>query len=124
MSLETKIVTVNIRNPLILASGVMGTSHSTLKRIYDGGVGAVVTKSIGLNSRKGNPNPSIFALNEIRSVINSVGLANPGFKSFREDIEILVKNQIPTVVSIFGENENEFGEIVNGLKDLPVLAFE
>ena len=124
MSLETKIDSINLRNPLILASGVMGTSYSTLKRIYEGGVGAIVTKSIGINSRKGNSNPSIFALNEIRSVINSVGLANPGFKSFREDIGILLKNQVPTIVSIFGENENEFVTVLNGLKDLPVLAFE
>ncbi len=124
MSLITKIGSIDIRNPLILASGVMGTSYSTLQRIYNGGVGAVVTKSIGLNSRKGNPNPSVFALNEIRSAINSVGLANPGYQVFREDVEILVKNHVPTIVSIFGENENEFSEILNGLKDFPVLAFE
>ncbi|MFW9852589.1 MAG: dihydroorotate dehydrogenase [Candidatus Thorarchaeota archaeon] len=124
MPLHTKIGSINIRNPLILASGVMGTSYSTLQRIYDGGVGAVITKSIGISSREGNPNPSVFALNEIRSVINSVGLANPGYQVFRKDIEILVKNQVPTVVSIFGENENEFLSVLNGLKDLPVLAFE
>ncbi len=51
-------------------------------------------------------------------------MANPGYQVFREDIEILVKNQVPSVVSIFGENENEFSNILNGLKDLPVLAFE
>jgi dihydroorotate dehydrogenase (NAD+) catalytic subunit len=124
MSLITKIGSIDIRNPLILASGVMGTSYSTLQRIYNGGVGAVVTKSIGLSSRKGNPNPSVFALNEIRSAINSVGLANPGYQVFREDIEKLVTNNVPTVVSIFGENENEFSDILNGLQDFPVLAFE
>ena len=124
MSLETKIGSISIRNPLILASGIMGTSYSILQRIYNGGVGAVVTKSIGISSRKGNPNPSVFVLNEIRSAINSIGLANPGYQVFKEDIEILIKNQVPTAVSIFGENENEFSEILKGLKDLPVLAFE
>ncbi len=124
MSLATKIGSVTIRNPMILASGVLGTTYSTLNRMYEAGLGAVITKSIGAKSRAGNPNPSVFALNEIRSVINSVGLANPGYQIFREDIEILMKNSIPTIVSIFGENKEEFKEVLEGLKDLSVLAFE
>ncbi|MCE7747597.1 MAG: dihydroorotate dehydrogenase [Candidatus Heimdallarchaeota archaeon] len=124
MSLATKIGNITIRNPMILASGVLGTTYSTLNRMYEAGLGAVITKSIGAKSRSGNPNPSVFALNEIRSVINSVGLANPGYQIFREDIEILMKNSTPTIVSIFGENKEEFKEVLEGLKDLPVLAFE
>ncbi|MHA1224972.1 MAG: dihydroorotate dehydrogenase, partial [Candidatus Heimdallarchaeaceae archaeon] len=124
MSLETEIGKISIRNPLILASGVLGVSYSTLRRVYTGGLGAVVTKSIGTKSRKGNPNPSVFALDNIRSVINSVGLANPGYQAYRQDIEVLVKNQVPVIVSIFGETKEEFSEVLNGLKDLPILAFE
>jgi dihydroorotate dehydrogenase (NAD+) catalytic subunit len=124
MELETVVGTIKLRNPLILSSGILGTSYSTLQRIYDAGLGAVVTKSIGPRARKGNPNPSIFALQEIKSVINSVGLANPGYKIFREDIEKLMEKQVPTIVSIFGETEQEFVEVLNGLKDLDVLAFE
>ncbi|MCE7739141.1 MAG: dihydroorotate dehydrogenase [Candidatus Heimdallarchaeota archaeon] len=124
MSLATKIGNITIRNPIILASGVLGTTYSTLNRMYEAGLGAVITKSISSKSRAGNPNPSVFALNDIRSVISSVGLANPGYQIFREDIEILMKNSTPTIVSIFGENKEEFIEVLDGLKDLPVLAFE
>lgn len=124
MSLETKIGSINIRNPLILASGIMGISYSTLQRIYNAGVGAVVSRSITLNNRKGNPNPSVFALNDIRSVVHSVGFANPGYQAFRKDLEKLVENEVPSIVSIVGENEDEFCIILNGLKDLPILAFE
>ena len=124
MSLATSVGAIKLRNPLILSSGILGTSYSTLQRMYDGGLGAVVSKSIGPRPRSGNQNPSIFAIQEIRSVINSVGLANPGYKVFREDIEKLIEKQTPTIVSIFGENEAEFNEVLNGLKDLPILAFE
>lgn len=124
MELETTVGSIKLRNPLILSSGILGTSYSTLQRIYEAGMGAVVTKSIGPRARKGNPNPSIFALQEIKSVINSVGLANPGYKVFREDIEKLIEKKIPTIVSIFGENEREFVEVLEGLKDLQILAFE
>ncbi|MHA1465784.1 MAG: dihydroorotate dehydrogenase [Candidatus Heimdallarchaeaceae archaeon] len=124
MSFETSIGSIKIRNPLMLASGVFGASYSTLQRTYEAGLGAVITKSIGPRSRSGNPNPSVFALQEIRSLINSVGLANPGYQSFRHDIEQLVKNNIPTIVSIFGENQTEFSEVLDGLKDLNILGFE
>ncbi|NPD89248.1 MAG: dihydroorotate dehydrogenase [Asgard group archaeon] len=124
MELETTVGSIKLRNPLILSSGILGTSYSTLQRIYEAGMGAVVTKSIGPRARKGNPNPSIFALQEIKSVINSVGLANPGYKVFREDIEKLIENKIPTIASVFGENETEFVEVLEGLKDLHILAFE
>lgn len=124
MSLETAVGNLKLRNPLILASGVLGTSFSTLKRVYEAGIGAVVTKSIGPRSRSGNPNPSVFGLHEIRSLINSVGLANPGYKVFREDLDILIEENVQTIVSIFGENKSEFLEVLNGLKDLPIQAFE
>ena len=124
MEMETIVGSIKLRNPLILSSGILGTSYSTLQRIYNAGMGAVVTKSIGPRPRKGNLNPSIFALQEIKSVINSVGLANPGYKVFREDIEILLKNKIPTITSIFGETEQEFVEVLSGLNDLAVSAFE
>ena len=124
MELETTVGSIKLRNPLILSSGILGTSYSTLQRIYEAGMGAVVTKSIGPRARKGNPNPSIFALQEIRSVINSVGLANPGYKTFKEDLEKLIENRIPTITSIFGETESEFAEVIEGLKDLQILSFE
>lgn len=124
MSFETSIGSIEIRNPLILASGVLGTTYSTLQRAYETGLGAVITKSIGPRARSGNPNPSVFALHEIRSLINSVGLANPGYQTFRHDIEQLAKSEIPTIVSIFGENQTEFSEVLDGLKDLKILGFE
>ncbi|MHA1302773.1 MAG: dihydroorotate dehydrogenase [Candidatus Heimdallarchaeaceae archaeon] len=124
MRLETLIDDIHLRNPLILASGVLGTSYSSLERLYKGGLGAVVTKSIGPKPRDGNPNPSVFFLSEINSAVNSVGLANPGYKAYKEEIEILVKNSIPTIVSIFGGNVAEFIEVLEGLDDISFLGFE
>jgi len=124
MNLETKIGKITLRNPLILASGVLGSSYSSLNRIYNSGFGAVITKSIGIDEREGNPNPSVFFLHEIKSAINSVGLANPGYKLYREELKILIEKEVPTIVSIFGGNIDEFSEVLEGLDDLPFLCFE
>ena len=124
MSMETKVGSIKLRNPLILSSGILGASYSSLQRIYEAGLGAVVTKSIGIKPRSGNPNPSIFALQEIRSVISSVGLANPGYLAFRDDVKTAAEKKVPTVVSIFGKTIEEFEEVLENLKDLSLLAFE
>ncbi len=124
MSLGTIVGNIKLRNPLILASGVLGSSYSVLQRIYEAGIGAVVTKSVGPVSREGNPNPSVFALKDINGAINSIGLANPGYKHFREEIKILLENNVKTIVSIFGGDVEEFSEVLVGLSDLPITAFE
>ena len=124
MSFKTKVCSIELENPLILASGVQGTSYSTLQRMYEAGLGAVVTRSIGIKPRSGNPNPSIFALQDIRSVISSVGLANPGYSIYKDDIIKAINNKVPTIVSIFGKTIEEFEEVFEGLKDIPPLAFE
>jgi dihydroorotate dehydrogenase (NAD+) catalytic subunit len=124
MDLSSHIGSITLRNPLILASGVLGTSYSTLMRSYKAGLGAVTTKSIGPRPRIGNPNPSIFALQEIRSVINSVGLANPGYQHLKEDLKLLTNEQIPVIASVFGASSDEIIEVVKGLNNIEILGFE
>ncbi len=124
MNIKTSVGKINLRNPLILSSGIMGTSYSSLIRLYRGGLGAVVTKSIGVSPREGNPNPSVFYLPSINSAINSVGLANPGYKEYRKELQILSEQKIPTIVSIFGGNISEFSEVLEGLDLESFLAFE
>lgn len=124
MKFKTKVGSIELRNPLILSSGVLGSSYSSLEKMYNDGMGAVITKSIGPRSREGNPNPSVFALSNIRSMVNSVGLANPGYKEYSHDLEKLMKKNVPTIVSIFGSNLEEFSEVLEGMKNMPTLGFE
>ena len=109
--LEANIGSIILRNPLILASGILGSSYSTLNRIYHEGFGAVVTKSVGLKPRDGYSNPSVFFLPEIQSVINAIGLANPGYEKFGVDLKNIDKNT-KYVISIFGPSPEEFHQII------------
>ncbi|MHA1831329.1 MAG: hypothetical protein ACTSWR_07360, partial [Candidatus Helarchaeota archaeon] len=69
--LITKIGNIKLRNPLILAAGILGISPFLLKRVYLAGAGAVVSKSIGLEPNIGNSNPVIVGTD--CGVINSMG---------------------------------------------------
>jgi dihydroorotate dehydrogenase (NAD+) catalytic subunit len=111
--LTCKLLHLQMRNPLVLASGVIGTSASILARAGKAGAGAVTSKSCGPVPRAGHPNP--ITLDWGYGVINAVGLTNPGAK---EELEVLKKAKpllhalgIPLVASIFAGTVDQFGEV-------------
>ena len=102
------IAGLNLRNPVIVASGILGLSQNIFNRLYNIGAGAIVSKSISLAPREGYRNPTIVNLNGM-SYINAVGLANPGAESFSKEIS---KNNGPLLVSLVGSEKSEFSILV------------
>ena len=119
-ALPIKIAGIEIKNPIIVASGFLGLSQDIFNRLYELGAGAIVSKSISLSPREGYRNPTIVPLKG-NSYINAVGLANPGLEFFLKEI---LHNKIPLFVSIVGSNIEDFAELVNKLKKLNILGFE
>jgi dihydroorotate dehydrogenase (NAD+) catalytic subunit len=111
--LSIKIGPLQLQNPLVLASGVMGTSASLLYRVAQSGAGAVTAKSCGPEPRAGHPNPVMVEW--AGGLLNAIGLTNPGA---REEVALLkaAKNQLePTgaalFASIFAGTAEEFGQV-------------
>ncbi len=98
--LATEIAGLKLRNPTMLASGFLGVSGETLKRVVEAGAGAVVTKSSSLKPRDGNPGPTIVQVPG--GLLNAIGLANPGISMMRDEISEAKKSGAPIIVSIFG----------------------
>jgi dihydroorotate dehydrogenase (NAD+) catalytic subunit len=105
--LKTRIGTLKLENPTILAAGVLGTTASSLRRVMRNGAGAVVTKSVGLYPREGHRGPVLVEIEG--GYINAMGLPNPGLE-FIEELETLrtFDDSKPIIVSIFGSDEREF----------------
>ena len=97
---------LRLRNPVVLAAGILGDSPENLRAAYDAGAGAVVTKSITLRAREGNPEPTI--LREGSGWLNSVGLRNPGAERFAS---MLGSPDYPVIVSLAGSMPDEFTEM-------------
>jgi len=112
--LSTKICGIKLRNPTILASGILGSTGASLKRVAEHGAGAVVTKSVGKTPREGHKNPSVIELQDC--LLNAIGLANPGYEAFKEEIKIAKQGKIPVIVSVFGESIKEYVEVAEALK--------
>lgn len=105
--LEINLSGLKLKSPLILASGILGISYSSMKRVIDAGAGAVTSKSIGPKPRKGFKNPSIIELYP-GTFLNAVGLGNPGIDNFLAEIKEIKEHELPLIVSVFGDTINSY----------------
>ena len=99
---------IELDNPLILCSGVLGISGGLFRRLEKAGIGGIVTKSISLEPNEGYKNPTVARLPV--GVLNSMGLPNPGIETFLKEIEGLGLS-IPLIISAYGSNADEFAEM-------------
>ncbi|MGA2682583.1 MAG: dihydroorotate dehydrogenase [Candidatus Bathyarchaeia archaeon] len=105
--LRVSIAGLELPNPTILASGVLGFSAESLSRVAKGGAGAVVSKSIGVKARGGYPNPTVVQAES--GLINAMGLPNPGIDEYAGEIEYAKTIlRIPLIVSVFGYTADEY----------------
>ena len=120
--LSVELAGLKLRNPVMLAAGVLGLSAGTLKRAYEAGAGAVVTKSIGLEPRPGFKTPILVELGV--GLLNAVGLSNPGVSYFVEEIRALREDGIPVIASVFGFKPGEYAEVASRLVEAGAIAVE
>jgi dihydroorotate dehydrogenase (NAD+) catalytic subunit len=101
---------LTLRNPFVLASGVLGTSENLLERAAHHGCGAVTAKSCGLNERAGHANPIV--LDWGYGLINAVGLTNPGAYAMAEHLakarKMVHEQGALLFASIFAKTMDEF----------------
>jgi len=111
--LSVHLANLLLTNPLILASGVMGTSPQLLQRVALAGAGAVTAKSCGPAPREGHPNPVMVDWGY--GLLNAIGLTNPGVEEevllLKEAQSLLRPLNVPLIASIFAGTEDEFGEV-------------
>lgn len=121
--LSVKVCGVQLKNPVIAASGTFGFGRE-YDEIYDISViGGVSTKGMTLEPRLGNPVPRIA---EGKSVIlNAVGLQNPGVEHFiKEDLSFLKGKGVAVIANVAGKSFDDYGEIcarLDGLVDFVEL---
>ena len=122
MDLSTTVAGLKFQNPTILASGVLGETGKTLERVIACGVGAITTKSIGLDPRSGHPNPTIVELEH--GLLNAMGLPNPGIDDYKSELQLLKDCDVPVLGSIFGKDAVEFSTLAKHMAESGVSAVE
>jgi len=114
---------MRMKNPTVLASGILGTGAGLLERVVkEGGAGAVTMKSIGPEERLGHPNPSVVEWGH--GLLNAVGLPSPGFGNMEEEWLALKKRDFPLIASVYGASVEEFALVAEKVAEKKPDAIE
>ena len=121
VDLATSLGSLQLVGPTATASGCAAAGKE-LSQFGDlTKLGAVVTKSIMKDARSGRPTPRMAETPS--GMLNSIGLQGPGIESFIEhDLAWLRDNGVTTIVSIAGNNVEEFGYLASRLVNEPGIA--
>ncbi|MBI4846047.1 MAG: dihydroorotate dehydrogenase [Candidatus Omnitrophica bacterium] len=123
MNLSVKLGSLNLKNPVTVASGTFGYAYefAGLVRLKD--LGAIVTKTITRNPKPGNPTPRLAETPA--GMLNAIGLQNEGLDNFLEaKLPMLKKIGTKIIVSISANCLDDFIFCVKKLQDSGVEAIE
>ncbi|MBE3095437.1 MAG: dihydroorotate dehydrogenase [Actinobacteria bacterium] len=116
---------IKLKNPVITCSGTFASGIEYNQFYNISTLGAVTTKSFSLNKKLGNSPPRLCET--AGGMLNAIGLANEGIYYFiNEQLPVLKNLQVSIILSIFGEDNDEFLRIakeVNSIKD-DIVAVE
>ena len=121
--LSVKIAGVELKNPVMTASGTFGSGMEYSDFVDLSRLGAVVTKGVANVPWPGNPTPRVA---EIRSgMMNAIGLQNPGIDVFcKRDIPFLQKYDTRIIVNVCGRTTEDYCEVAERLAEEPVDMLE
>ena len=114
---------VELKNPVMTASGTFGSCAEN-SEFYDlSALGAVVTKGVANVPWPGNPTPRIAET--ASGMLNAIGLQNPGIDVFvQRDIPYLRKFDTKIVVNVCGKTVEDYCRVVERLAPEPVDLLE
>ena len=114
---------VELKNPVMTASGTFGSGEEYSEFVDLNGLGAVVTKGVANVPWPGNPTPRIAEV--YGGMLNAIGLQNPGMDVFcKRDIPFLKQYDTKIIVNVCGKTESDYLEVVERLADEPVDLLE
>ena len=121
-SLQVNVGGVRLKNPTMLASGMVGETGGALLSVASAGAGALVTKSVGTEPRNGYVNPTLVELED--GYVNAMGLPGPGIEDFRIEMEMAKQGGVPIIGSIFASSAKEFAVLSAKMETYGASAIE
>ncbi len=124
IDLSVKVGPMTFRNPILLASGTIGYGNEISEFIDLNKIGGIVTKSLSLKPRKGNPPQRIVETPS--GMLNAIGLANVGVEEYiKEKIPFIENYDVPLICNIAASTIEEYVECTRILTEQKAVdAFE
>ena len=123
LNLGVSLAGVELKNPVMTASGTFGSGAEYSEFVDLNQLGAVVTKGVANVPWPGNPTPRIAEV--YGGMLNAIGLQNPGMEMFcKRDLPFLKKFDTKVIVNVCGKSTKDYCEVVERLADEPVDLLE
>lgn len=123
MDMRVNLAGVELKNPVMSASGTFGSGMEYSDFVDLNSLGAVVTKGVANVPWPGNFTPRIAET--YGGILNAVGLQNPGIDVFiKRDIPFLKQYDTKIIVNIVGKTTKDYVEVVERLSSEPVDLLE
>ncbi len=123
MKTSVNLAGVELKNPVMTASGTFGSGMEYAEFADINKLGAVVTKGVANVPWPGNPTPRVAEV--YGGMLNAIGLQNPGIDVFASrDIPFLRQYDTKIIVNVCGKSEKDYLEVVERLADEPVDMLE
>ena len=123
MKTSVNLAGVELKNPVMTASGTFGSGMEYAEFVDLNKLGAVVTKGVANVPWPGNPTPRVAEV--YGGMLNAIGLQNPGIDVFASrDIPFLRQYDTKIIVNVCGKSEKDYLEVVERLADEPVDMLE
>jgi dihydroorotate dehydrogenase (NAD+) catalytic subunit len=120
-SLAVEIAGLQLKNPVMPASGTFGYGEEYAPYLDLERLGALVTKGLSLHPKAGNPTPRIAETTS--GMLNAIGLQNVGVDDFIRSKTPLYRGlTTPVIANFFGNTLEEYGEVARRLADIPEIA--
>ena len=123
MNTKVNIAGIELKNPVMTASGTFGSGMEYAEFADLNRLGAVVTKGVANVPWEGNPTPRVTEV--YGGMLNAIGLQNPGVDVFMErDLPFLSKYDTKVIVNVCGHTVEEYTETVEKLNSTDVDLYE
>lgn len=123
MNTKVNLAGVELKNPVMTASGTFGSGAEYSEFVDLNKLGGVVTKGVANVPWPGNPTPRIAEVTG--GMLNAIGLQNPGIDLFLErDIPFLKQYDTKIIVNVCGKTTEDYCQVVEKLADAPVDLLE
>jgi dihydroorotate dehydrogenase (NAD+) catalytic subunit len=119
--LSTVLCGIQLKNPVIAASGTYGYGVEFEKAADLNAIGGLVVKGLSRAPMPGNPPPRLWETEG--GMINSIGLQNIGARAFVEEkLPALRKFRAAIFVNVFGYEPEDYAEVIRILEDAEGIA--
>jgi dihydroorotate dehydrogenase (NAD+) catalytic subunit len=119
--LRVAIGSLDLRNPVLTASGTFGYGREFASLVSLDRLGGIIVKGISLEPRPGNKPPRI--IETACGMLNSIGLQNVGLKAFLADkLPYLRELDCAVIVNILGDRVEEYAILAEQLSTAPGIA--